>query len=1157
MLFGITAALLTSSGAAGESPHQTTPPRLLRVAIDDNYPPYVFRDASGALTGYLVELWRLWETKTGVRVELLGSDWATAQQRMADRQTEVIDTVFRTPEREKTLDFSPPYENIPVSIYSQAGIGGIVDIDTLHGFLVGVKAGDACVDTLAEAGLTTIQPFASYEDLVRGAVEGKVRVFCLDEPPANYLLYRKRAEHQFNRAFTLYSGEFHRAVHKGNRSTLALLESGYAAIPASELRALRQKWMGTPVASSPATRLLGYALLVGSLVAVLLLVWVVTLRRIVRQRTTTLKATLEAIPDPMFELGLDGRYYECHSPRRDLLAAAPDRLIGRRVSDVLPEQASAVCLSALREAQESGYSTGRQFELSLPGGKHWFELSVARKPTGEGQEARFVVLSRDITARKWAEAALRRRSEQLELLSAAGQEINRRLDVPVILRRLVGAALKLTRATGGAAARLSAGQMVFTEYYRNGQWLPVDYRFAAGHGVPGRVMQTRRFHLSNDAGSDPWVVPEIRQAIGFDNLLDMPIVSRHGDLLGCFEIHDKPGGFDESDARLLQGLAASAAVAIENTALLAQRGQAEQALRASEALKASVLANAACGIVATDPRGLITVFNPGAEAIFGYLADEVVGQVTPTLWHDSDEIAATAATLSRDLGFHVEPGFDALVARARNSGEADEREMIGVRKDGRRITIRLAVTVMRDAQGTLGGYLATIVDITQHKDAEASIQRLAHFDSLTGLPNRSLLAERARHDLARAQRGREALALMFLDLDRFKNVNDSLGHRIGDALLIQLAERLRRAVRDEDTVSRLGGDEFIVLLPNTDADGAAHVAAKLLDITAPAYRIEQHELNCTLSVGIAIYPADGKSFEALSMSADTAMYRAKQRGRNGYCFFTPEMQEKSARNLQIENDLRRALDKDELHLHFQAQFALADRRLVGAEALLRWQHPQLGAIPPTEFIPIAEESGLILTIGEWALRAAARQARQWQHSGLPPMTVAVNLSAVQFRQANLTDRLSCILDEEQMPAQFLELELTESAAMDNPLAAIATMDKLRARGVRMAIDDFGTGYSSMSYLRRFHVHKLKIDRSFVADLAADPEDEAIVAATISLARNLGLQTLAEGVENEAQLAFLRDKGCDEAQGYLFSEPLPAAQFEAFVRDHAKPAVSRP
>ncbi len=436
----------------------------------------------------------------------------------------------------------------------------------------------------------------------------------------------------------------------------------------------------------------------------------------------------------------------------------------------------------------------------------------------------------------------------------------------------------------------------------------------------------------------------------------------------------------------------------------------------------------------------------------------------------------------------------------------------------------------------------------EQQAAEARIQMLAHYDPLTGLPNRTLLDSRSDLTLSHAKRSGETVALMFLDLDHFKNINDSLGHRVGDEVLVELAHRLSLNVREQDTVARLGGDEFVLLLPNTGATGAAHLADKLLRAALQPIHIEQHELTVTPSIGIALYPKDGTDLDSLARSADAAMYRAKGDGRNNFRFFTAEIQAQSDRTLLLDNALRRALERGQLSLHYQPQIALATGRVVGAEALLRWQHPELGAVSPAEFIPIAESSGLILPIGEWVIRTAVAQLSQWQRAGLAPITMAVNLSAVQFRHADLPQLVSNILQEHHVPTNGLELELTEGVAMTNPLAAVAVMNDLHQRGVRMSIDDFGTGYSSLSYLKKFQVYKLKIDQSFVRDITDDPDDKAIVAAIISMAESLGMLTIAEGVETEGQLKFLRDRGCTEVQGYYFSRPLPASAFEQFVRE---------
>ena len=458
-------------------------------------------------------------------------------------------------------------------------------------------------------------------------------------------------------------------------------------------------------------------------------------------------------------------------------------------------------------------------------------------------------------------------------------------------------------------------------------------------------------------------------------------------------------------------------------------------------------------------------------------------------------------------------------------------------------------TVARDSRGNPTRMLGVRIDISDLKDAEERIHWLAHFDLLTGLPNRALLNARMTHAIDVAQRNQTPLALIFLDLDHFKNVNDTLGHRIGDELLMEVAERMKDVVREEDMVSRQGGDEFVVVLPGATAEAAAAVAVKLLEAIARHYEIDQYELVVTPSIGISLYPDHGEDFDALFKCADIAMYRAKRDGRNTYRFFTAEMQAHSTRSLQMENALRRALERDEFSLNYQPQIALSDGRVIGAEALLRWQHPEWGTVSPAEFIPIAEDSGQILKIGEWVLRTAAGQMKTWIDSGLGPMVVAVNISALQFRDSQLPALLGRVLEEVRLPAEYLELELTEGVAMGDPLGTIAIMENLHQRGIHMSIDDFGTGYSSLNYLKRFQIYKLKIDQSFVHNITEDPEDRAIVRAIIGLARSLNMQTIAEGVESADQLTFLREQGCDGVQGYYFSKPLSTEKFEEYVRQH--------
>lgn len=501
------------------------------------------------------------------------------------------------------------------------------------------------------------------------------------------------------------------------------------------------------------------------------------------------------------------------------------------------------------------------------------------------------------------------------------------------------------------------------------------------------------------------------------------------------------------------------------------------------------------------------------------------------------------------------------------SGELSSCPMEGVIESGRSLTLlqrrpgdggeericEINASPIHHPDGTLRGIIEISHDITARLAAEARLEEneerlnyLCYHDALTALPNRVLFLDRLQHGLAKARRDGEQIALLLLDLDRFKNINDSLGHAVGDQILREVSTRLQRSVRESDTVARLGGDEFILLLEGVqDAGLVAGIARKLLDELSREIAVEGYRLFVTGSIGISLFPGDGTEGDELVRFADSAMYHAKDEGKNTFQFYTPEMDVRSRWLLRMEGSLRQALERQELILHYQPQFDLETGDLIGTEALLRWEHPEMGLISPGEFIPLAEETGLIVPIGEWVLRVACDQNRAWQESGHPPVRMAVNISARQFRQGNLAETVAGVLAASGLDPRHLELELTESMIMNDLKAAVFTMEEINCMGVHLAIDDFGTGYSSLGYLKRFPIAKLKIDRSFVRDVTSDPNDAAIAAAVIALARTLNLSVIAEGIETRAQLQFLRDKGCRQGQGYLLGRPVPAGEFERF------------
>lgn len=469
------------------------------------------------------------------------------------------------------------------------------------------------------------------------------------------------------------------------------------------------------------------------------------------------------------------------------------------------------------------------------------------------------------------------------------------------------------------------------------------------------------------------------------------------------------------------------------------------------------------------------------------------------------------------------------------------------RRDGSIIWISENARVVRHSDGSVQFFEGTVVDITERKEYEARLLYQASHDSLTGLPNRAVLQDRIEQAVARARREGNQMAVVFVDLDHFKLINDSLGHHVGDRLLLEVAHRLTDSVRSHDSVVRQGGDEFVLVLTEQHGDNEIlSIVSRILDTISQPWMNDGQEYGLSCSIGISCFPQDGENADTLLRCADAAMYKAKSSGRSTYHFYTPELNDAISERLELENNLRHALERNEFRVHYQPRIDTASGRIIGAEALIRWECPGRGLISPDSFIPIAEETGLIVPIGQWILNEACRQNSAWQRAGLPPISVSVNLSPIQFRHAGLVKAVASALQQANLSPSFLELELTESFVMHDAERINGAMKSLKSLGVDISVDDFGTGYSSLSYLKRFPVNRLKVDKSFVRGIDTDPDDAAIVRAIITLGHSLGLKVVAEGVETHAHLAFLQQQGCDELQGYHFSRPIPAAEMGALL-----------
>ncbi|MBF4987836.1 EAL domain-containing protein [Methylophilus sp. 14] len=826
----------------------------ITVISDDNYPPYLFKDANGNTVGIVADYWKLWEQRTGVKVTLLSTAWEQAQQQLLSGHADVIEMIFRNPEREQTYTFTPAYATVPVGIYVHESLSGLVAPGGLSGFTVGVQKGDGCIFRLKEAGVKSFRLYNNYEEIIQATLNGQVKIVCMDDYPASYYLYRMDADSQILRAFTLYQGQFHRAVKKGNTQMLELIARGTDAISPTDMAALEAKWKGRRLQRDVTSRQVKIVLGLILVVAVTLVLLIFMLRIAVKRKTA-----------------------EIQSKRQEL------ELERMRLTDII--------------------------DATRAGTWEW------EMQTGTLQ-----------LNRRWAEIL----GYTLEELSPHNLETARRLTHP-----------------------------------------------------------------------DDW------QA-------SMALVNRH--LQG--EI-----AFYECDIRMR----------------------------------------------------------------------------------------------------HKNGDWVWIVDRGR--------------------------LISRTPSGEPAMMRGTHIDITDKKQADAAIWQQANYDSLTKLPNRHYFHQQLKEAIAAAALAQQHLTLLLLDLDRFKEVNDSLGHRHGDELLIEVGQRLLRAASVPATVARLGGDEFAIIVPEGLRADLQSLCNQLMQEISKAYILGGERVFVTVSIGISQYPEDALHAEEMIQHADQAMYDAKSRGRNSVRFFSLAIRDALSQRVNLARDLRTALENNELRDYYQPIVSLHDGKIIKAEALMRWQHPERGLISPALFIPVAEETGDILAMGDWIFHQAAQRAIQWQPlmGDGDDFAISVNKSPVQFvEQFNLQNDWVHALRVMGVDGKRIVVEITEGLLLNPDPVVEERLLQFRDMGIQVAIDDFGTGYSSLSYLSKFDIDYLKIDQSFTRNLNAGNESYVLCEAIIVMAHKLGLKVIAEGVETALQRDLLMDIHCDYAQGFFYSPPVPADAFEQML-----------
>ncbi len=1129
---------------------------VVRMGIDRGYGPYSFIDKEGKPAGLAVDLLHEIEGMTGLHFEIVSDlDWTQLMDALRARRIDAIATVVDLPERRGFIAFTDIYLPTPLVVITRKETPPLHSLDELHNLRLALVKGYSSTRQII-ARFPELDPALvdTPADGLRAVASGAADAYIGALGVNSFLAHQLGlANLRVNAAVDMHTNGQRIGVRKDWPELAGILDKALKALPADRKEALFRRWL--PTESAELARigeaawwvhwgpwLLGAATVL-LLVGFFVWLWGWQMRRRLRERTAELRSShvaleagsrrlqhlVDASPVILYNLRFDSQgrlvpIWVSDNIERELgypveSALRPDFWLEHLHPD---DRASA--LKGVHELMETGQYTHEYRFFDAEGKVRWIddELRLERSPDGQVPEV--IGAWRDITAEKFSDFVQETRLWVLEQI-AAEIDLDEILEnVALTLERLrpeMRVSILLRDPRRGQLATAAAPSL--PEAY-NEAIDAMDIREGGpGKGSCGNAMALDQVVVVGDVFDHPYWEggEELARLADIRACWSFPLHDQNGAVIGTFAVYfSQPTEPDRHDLVLLQEFA-------QITALAVQRAQ-----RQTELLKAAaVLESTRDGVFTTDLDGTIISVNRAFTDITGYTAEEAQGQTPRMLKSDR----------------HDNSFYQALWANVRDVGHW-AGEIWNRRKNGEIYPQWMSISTVRDSTGQATHYVAVFSDLSEVRESQERAEFLAHYDPLTELPNRLLFQAQLKHALQQAARHGTRLAVLMFDLDRFKPVNDSLGHEVGDALLQAVASRLRELLRINDTLARIGSDEFALLLEEVERETSTIVIAeKVLHAFAEPFQVDGQELFITPSIGVSLYPNDGESCEALLRAADAAMFSAKQQGGNTFAFYSEELTATAFQRVMLEASLRRAVEGEQLILHYQPQIDLASGRMTGVEALLRWQHPELGMVRPDQFIPLAEATGLMVEIGEWVLHEACHQARSWLDEGLD-IRVAVNVGDVQIRRGVIEGQVDRALRASGLPADHLVLEVLESFVMDQAEAHVSTLHALRSKGVHLSMDDFGTGYSSLAYLRHLPLSELKIDKSFVSNIQTDESSQAIVRAIVALGASLDLEVLAEGVEEPEQQEFLMKEGCRLAQGYLFARPMPPEELKAFAAE---------